>query len=216
LIITRLHHRFGLKQETLWARFGELRKAHDQRERERQQKESEQQESDRKPVSGFVELKSDAAMPTTERPRGTPKTGLAAAAERQLVELLLGDPALVPVAAAQLTVQEITHTGLQRILAELYAVHAAGAVADLEALRARLEDRPDLYEAAQKLQFIGQQMQDREEWLQRLLKRFAEMKAQAAARVVKEQLASASEDQAAELLRKLQQTRTQPPRRSAG
>jgi DNA primase len=216
LIVTRLSHRFGLKQETIWTWFGELKKEHEQRERERLQKEREQQARSGRPVSGFVELPSDAVMPTNERPRGGRKGGPAEAAERQLVELLLGDPALVPVAAAKLTVEEITHTGLRRILSELYAIHAAGAVPDLEHLRVRLEDRSDLFDvAAYKLQPVGQMMQDREEWLARLLRRFADMKAQAAARSVKEQLASATdEDQAAELLRKLQQT--QPPKRSAG
>ncbi len=217
LIVTRLHHRFGLRQETIWARFGELRKAHEQREREREQKERAQPQPDQNPPAGFVELtpesRSDAVMPTTEQPRGGPKAGPAAAAERQLVELLLNDPGLVPVAAAQLTAEEITHTGLRRILTELYSTHAAGSVADLEALRERLTDRPDLYETALKLQFVGQHMQDREEWLRRLLKRFADMKTQAAAKAVKEQLANANEEQAVELLRKLQQT--QPPRRSA-
>jgi DNA primase len=214
LIINRLAHRLGLKQETVWARFGELRKAHDQKERERRQKEHEQ-ERDRKPVSGFVELKPDTVLTTTERPRGAPKAGPAEAAEKQLAQLLLADPALVPVAAAQLTPEEIVHTGLRRLLAELYAIHASGAVADLERLRVRLDDRPDLFEVAQKLQFVGEQMQDREQWLARLLKRFAELKAKAAAKTVKEQLAAATdEQQAVELLRKLQQT--QPPKRSAG
>jgi DNA primase len=210
LIINRLSHRLKLKQETVWARFGELRKVHEQKERERQQKEAEQQ-SRQKP-SGFVELKPDAAMPTTERPRSSAKAaGPAAAAEKQLVELLLGDPALVPVAATKLTPDEITHSGLRRILTELYLIHEAGAVPDLEQLRVRLEDRPDLFDAAAyKLQPVGQLMQDREEWLARLLKRFADMKAEAAAKKVKEQLAGASEDQAAELLRKLQET--QPPK----
>ena len=215
LIVTRLSHRFGLKQETVWSWYGELRKAHEQKERERLQKEREQEQRNPKPVSGFVELRPpDAEMPTTERPRGGSKSGAAAAAERQLVELLLGDPALVSVAAAKLTADEITHTGLRRILAELYAVHAAGLVPDLEHLRVRLEDRPDLFDvAAYKLQPVGQMMQDREEWLARLLKRFTEMKAQAAARLLKEQLAGAAdEDSAAELLRKLQQT--QPPKRA--
>jgi DNA primase len=135
-----------------------------------------------------------------------------------LVELLLGDPALVPVAAEQLTPEEITHTGLRRILTELYAIHAAGAVADLERLRGRLEDRPDLFDAAAyTLQPVGQHMQDREQWLARLLKRFAELKATAVAKRIKEQLAATDNDdpqQAVELLRKLQQT--QPPKRSAG
>ena len=58
---------------------------------------------------------------------------------------------------------------------------------------------------------VGEQMQDRGEWLARLLKRFTDMKAQAAAKTVKEQLAVATDEQeAVELLRKLQQT--QPPK----
>jgi DNA primase len=214
LIVTRLSHRLGLRQETVWARLGELRKAHEKKERERQQKEQEFAARDTKPVSGFVEIRKDTAMPTTERPRGSAKAGPAAAAEKQLVELLLGDPVLVPVAAAQLTPEEITHTGLRRILSELYAIHTAGGVPDLESLRVRLDDREDLFNAAQTLAFVGQQMQDREEWLARLLRRFAELKSQAAAQSVKEQLASATdEQQAVELLRKLQQTQT--PKRSA-
>ena len=141
LIVTRLSHRLGLKQETVWARFGELKKIHEQKERERLRKEREQ-EQNRHSVSGFVELRSDVAMPTTERPRGGLKPGPEAAAEKQLVELLLADPALVPVAAAQLTPEEITHSGLRRILAELYAIHAAGTVPDMEALRARSMTAP--------------------------------------------------------------------------
>jgi DNA primase len=214
LIINRLAHRLKLRQETVWARFGELQKVHEQKERDRLQKEREQQERERnqKPVSGFVEVKSDTALPTTERPRGR-KAGPAESAERQLIEILLADPVLVPVAATKLTPDEITHTGLRRILTELYLIHEAGAIPDLEQLRVRLEDRPDLFNAAAyTLYTVGQMMQDREKWLAQLLERFADMKAQAAAKRVKEQLANAADDeQAKELLRKLQNT--QPPKR---
>jgi DNA primase len=215
LIITRLVRRLGGTEETVVRRFKELQKAHEHREAERQAKERDPRGREPKASSGFVEVRPDAVLPTTERRRGQ-KAGLAEAAERQLVELLLADPALVPVAAAQLTPDEITHTGLRRILAELYSVHAAGSVPDLEALRVRLDDRPDLFDvAASKLHPVGQTMQDRDQWLARLLRRFAELKAQAAAKRVKEQLADATDDDTAvELLRKLQQTR--PPKRSAG
>ncbi len=206
LIVTRLAHRLGLKQETVWARFGELRKAHDQKERDQRAK-----DRDSRPAAV---VRSDAILPTTERTRGGQKAGPEAAAEKQLVELLLADPGLVPVASAKLSPEEISHSGLRRILAELYAIHAAGAVPDLEALRARLDDRPDLFDAAaHRLHPVGQQMQDREEWLQRLLRRFGELKAQVATRAVKAELAAATDDQAMDLLRKLQQTQ---PKRSAG
>ncbi|QJW94445.1 DNA primase [Frigoriglobus tundricola] len=207
LIVTRLSHRLGLKQETVWARLGELRKGHEQKERDQRAKERDQRPA---PV-----VRPDTVLPTTERPRGGAKTGPAEAAERQLVELLLADPALVPVAAAQLTPDEVTHSGLRRILAELYAIHAAGAVPDLESLRARLDDRPDLFDAAaNRLHPVGQQMQDREQWLQRLLKWFADRKAQDEAKRAKDQLSGASEEQTIELLRRIQ--KTQPPKRSAG
>ncbi len=216
LIINRLAHRLGLRQETVWARFGELRQAHDAKLRENAAKEAHGslRPQNSRPVSGFVEVASDATLPTTERPRGAAKVSAQMAAERQLVELLLGDPALVAVAAPQICPEELTHTGLRRILTELYAIHHTGVVPDLEHLRVRLEDRPDLFEAAAyKLQPVGQLMQDREEWLARLLKRFAEWKTTAALRSVKQQLASADDDQALELFRQLQ--RAQPPKRSA-
>ena len=218
LIITRLLQRLGLKLEKhekiVWNRFAELRKIHEQKEREAQQKEREAQERERKagrdtrPTNA---VRPDAVLPTTERPRGGQKHGPEAAAERQLVELLLGDPSLVPVAAAQLTPEEITHTGLQRIVSELFAIHAAGGIADLESLRPRLDDRRDLFDAAAyQLQPVGQHMQDREQWLARLLKRFAEMKADAEANRVKERLSGATDDETMDLLRELQ--RAQPPK----
>ncbi|MCS6864907.1 MAG: DNA primase [Gemmataceae bacterium] len=216
LIINRLAHRLGLRQETVWARFGELRKAHETtlREQAAPAASGQSQPQNARATSGFVESAGDAPWPTTERPRTAAKVSAQVAAERQLVELLLGDPALVAVAAPQISPAEITHTGLRRILTELYAIHHAGLVPDLEHLRVRLEDRPDLFEAAAyKLQPVGQLMQDRDEWLTRLLKRFAEWKATAAVRSVKQQLATADDDQAAELFRQLQ--RAQPPKRSA-
>lgn len=97
-------------------------------------------------------------------------------AERQLVELLLSDPNLIPVAATQLAPEQVTHTGLRRIIAELYAAQAAGAVPDLEALRARLHDRPDLFDAAHRLQLVGLHMQDRAEWLSRVLNELVAMR----------------------------------------
>jgi DNA primase len=203
LIVTRLAHRLGLRQETAWARYSELRRAAEEREKLQQER-----DGDKRP-SGFVELRPDAAMPTTEKPRGaqTTKAGPAVQAERQLVELLLADPGLVPVAAAQVKPEEVTHSGLRRLLSDLYAIHTAGAVPDIEALRARLEDRPDLFDAAEKLLFVGQQMNDREQWLQRVLKVFAELKAKAKANALKEQLAAAPDDDAQaieDLLRKWQ------------
>ncbi|MFM8271179.1 MAG: DNA primase [Gemmata sp.] len=212
LIVTRLSQRFGLRQETVWAWFGELRKEYEQRERDRQQKEREQAARDN---PAPARPKPDAVLPTTER-RGA-RSGPEAAAERQMVELLLGDPALVPTAAEQLSPEEITHTGIRRIVTEMFAIQAAGMVADLEALRVRLEDRRDLFDAAAyQLQPVGQHMQDREEWLARLLKRFADLKAAAEAREAKEKLSGASDAETKELLRRIQLSQKRPGKAAEG
>jgi DNA primase len=193
LIVTRLAHRLGLRQETVWARLGELR-------RERHQK--EQQSA----------AKTAATMPAAARtthPAGAPpkgKAGPTVAAEMQFLELLLAHPLFVGKAVAAVTPEQITHPDAKRVLVEMYAVHAVGMTPDMDALRERLQDRPDLFEAAERRRFVGQHMQEPEEWLNRILRRFAELRAEAEQRAVKEQLASASADEAVELLRKLQQT----------
>jgi DNA primase len=194
LIVTRLAHRLGLRQETVWARLGELKA-------ERRRKE---QQAVQKAVTTPPAPQPAADDPSRPVPRG--KAGVAVAAERQLLEIVLADPGMVPKAAAAIAPEDLTHSGLRRMLAELYATHAAGAVPDIDMLREKLADRPDLFESAQKLQFVGQHMQDREQWLGKILKRFAELKIEAEQKRLKEQLGSAGEDEAVELLRRLQQT----------
>jgi DNA primase len=150
----------------------------------------------------------------TESAEPAAKAGPATSAERNLLQILLADPGLVPTAAAAMSPDEITHSGLRRLLAELYRSQAAGAVPDLDWLREQLLDRPDLFESAQGLQFVGHQMQERERWLGRLLQRFAHMKIETEERSVKEQLSGAGPEQTVELLRKLHQLHEK--KRSAG
>jgi DNA primase len=194
LIVTRLAHRLGLRQETVYARLSELR-----RERRLRQQETN---------SGAL-VQSSAARNTradAEETAPGPKAGPAAAAERQLIEILLADPGLVPKAAAAIAPDEVSHSGLRRILSELYRSQAAGAVPDLDWLREQLIDRPDLFEWAMKHQFIGQQMQEREQWLARLLRRFDEMKARSEMSAYSSELKSTTDqEKKVELLRKMQQ-----------
>ena len=214
LIVTRLLQRLGIRHEkerVIWARFEELRKEHEKRERERQQKEREQatrEGYDRGP-------RADTVLPTNERPRGGAKAGPALTAERQLLELLLGEPVLVQLAAAQFSPDDVTHTGLRRILVEMFAIHAVGGIPDLDALRERLFDRLDLFEVAEKLQFVGHHMQDRERWLSEWLTRFAAAKAKAAADEEKQKLPNAPEEQQRELLLRYLE-KTTLPKKSAG
>jgi DNA primase len=153
------------------------------------------------------ETESESAEPA-------PKAGRATSAERNLLQILLADPGLVPTAAAAISPDELTHSGLRRLLAELYRSQAAGAVPDLDWLREQLLDRPDLFESAQKLQFVGHQIQERERWLGRLLQSFTHMKIEAEERALKQQLTGASPEQTVELLRKLHQLHEK--KRSAG
>jgi DNA primase len=196
LIVTRLAHRLGVRQETVWARFGELKSEKQQAEKQQAMKDSllVQAAAARhtKPVDGAVK----------------PKSGPAVAVERQLVEILLANPRLVPKAEVAITSEEITHSGLRRMLSELYAAQASGVVPDIDALREKLTDRPDLFESANKMLFVGQQMQEPDQWLERILRRFAELKIEAEQKRIKEQLAAASDDEAKDLLRRLQQTQT--------
>ena len=77
---------------------------------------------------------------------------------------------------------------------------------DLDALRERLFDRPDLYDDACRLHLVGQHMQDRGQWLQRVLQRLQELRLAAERQALKEQLAAADAEQAVALLRRWQQT----------
>jgi DNA primase len=212
LIVTRLAHRLGLRQETVWSRLGELRAQ--RRRREQATAYTPRGASPPRPPAGSPSAPAGTAdtAPASASPSASVapatagrKAAVAVAAERQLLEILLADPGLVPRAAAALAPDELTHTGLRRLLRELYAVQASGRLPDLDALRERLADRPDLFDSALKLQFVGQHMQDREQWLGRLLKRFAELKLEAEHRRLRERLASASGDEATELLRRLQE-----------
>ena len=195
LIVTRLAHRLGLRQETVWARLGELKN-------ERRKKELQ---AVQKGVAAPTPMPG-AARVTKPIGEARQKTDPTLAAELQLLELLLAHPAFVPQASVAVGPEQVTHTGIRRILTELYAAQAAGLVPDIDALRERLADRPDLFEAAAQRQFIGQSMREPEQWLGRILRRFEEMKTEALRKSVKEQLASANEDEATELLRRLQET----------
>src|SRR5262249_58724125 len=60
--------------------------------------------------------------------------------DKQLLEVLLAEPALVPQAAAELPADEVEHPGLRRLLEGLYALHAEGEPPELDQLRVRLDN----------------------------------------------------------------------------
>ena len=186
LIVTRVAHRLGLRQETVWARLAELKA---ERRSKEQQRMSEERRAEPR----------QAAKPPPRSASGQQVI------ERQLLELLLAEPALVPDAYATVPPETLTHTGLRRMLDELYALHAAGDTPDLDALRVRLIDRPDLAESALRLQEVGRSMTERPAWLGRIIDAFARMVEEAAKSDVKREMAAATDDDTAlALLKRLQ------------
>ena len=193
LIVTRLAQRLGVRQETVWARFGELKAAR------------RQQQPPTPPRPAAVQTSVPRGMPVSgDDGTPPPKAGRAEKAERQLLEIVLADPDLVPAARSKVDAEAVTHTGLRRLLAELYALTDAGHPADLDGLRVRLLDRPDLIAAAGRLQDVGRGMTDRPAWLGRVVGFFDELKTEAARRAAKDQLTGGpmDADQTTEFLRR--------------
>ncbi len=188
LLITRIAQRLGLRQETVWARLGELiavRASHS---------------------SGSAAKTSE---PTSEAPRAAPAPRL----ERQLLEVLLAEPALVARAARQLPPERITHPGLRKLYQGLIELYQAGEPPDLDNLRVRLQ-HPALIAKALELQEVGQEIgstdpEARPHWLGRILLTFDEQQREQTRHQLRDQLTGiADHDTAMELLRRLQ---TQPP-----
>lgn len=179
LITTRLAQRFNLKQETVWARLSELRVQ--------------------------TRYKPNANKPAPVGTSTPPPSGRPPAIERQLLELLLAEPELVAVAHASIPAEEIGHSGLRRMLQELYHAHTSGELPDFDALRVRMLDRPDLLRVANDLQMVGRHMTERPVWLQRLIAELAQRRTKAEAQHLKETLAAGVQgEQEVEILRRLQ------------
>jgi DNA primase len=174
LMVTRIAQRLGVKEETVWARLRELREA-------------------RRPAE-------DSAAGGGEPRRAAP----AAPHERQLLEVLLAEPGLVKLAAAEVHPTEIEHPGLCLLLEGLYRLHAEGAEPTLDRLRARI-DNPPLMAKALELQEVGRANSDRPAWLKGVLGCFAERRARPEKQELRNQLHATSDHAAAvELLRQLQ------------
>ncbi len=176
LMLNRLAHRFKLKEETLWARLEELRAG--------------QQGKDRK----------GAAEAAASAPRRAP----AAPHEVELLEALLGDPSLVPIAHAEIPATEIAHPGLRFLLESLYRLQAEGLTPDLDNLRSRVDNSPLLAKALE-WQERGAAQPDRQAFWQEVLNRFRQRRCQRKKQELHSQLQAADDhDTAIELLRQLQ------------
>ena len=132
------------------------------------------------------------------------RSAKAAPEERQLLELLLADPALVAQTAAAIRPEEIAHPGLRGLLEGLYGLLAAGEPPTLDLLRPRL-DNVHLAVKALELQAIGRALPDRAACLRQLLAFFQERRLKRVKQELHTQLNAARDPAAAlELLRQLQ------------
>src|SRR5262245_21306211 len=180
LMLTRIAQRFGLKEETVWSRLRELRAARRGGDKNHTRRES---------------------PPTRD---AAPRTAPASPLERELFTILLADPALVPVAAAELSPRDIDHPGLRLLLEGLYRLQAEGLPPDLDGLRPRI-DNPALMAKALELQEVGLMIPDRGKALRDLLAEFRARRALPHKQELRNQLQAAGDDATAlELLRQLQ------------
>ncbi len=194
LMLTRLAQRLGLDLKTVRTRFKEL---------QTNQRRTEKNDRATPRPMPAVGVMSGAAR-VTNPPGGT---GAPPAIERQLLQILLAEPALVAEAREQITCDGISHTGLKRMLLELYALIELGLPADLDSLRVRMIDRPDLVSAAMDLVEVGRGIPDRTLYFRKVIEGFARQKSDAERKAVREQLSGLGVgDEAAslELLRRLQ------------
>jgi DNA primase len=178
LMIGRIAQRLALKEATVWARLRELQ--------------------------ATVRRGDKEARPDDTGNGEEARRARAAPHERDLLQVLLAEPALVPVAAVEVTPEQIAHPGLRRLLEGLYTLEAAGEVPDLDRLRERI-DNPSLVDAALRLQEMGRMNPDRPEWLQKVLAIFRQRRLESVTEELQNQLHAASDHtEAVELLRQLQ------------
>jgi DNA primase len=185
LMINRIARRLALKEETIWARLNELRRAR---------------------------RGQAAGRPHTEQEGPAPARAAAPAAleERQLLEVLLAEPALVARARAGLAAEEVSHPGLRRLLEGLYALDAEGRPASLDELRVEL-DGSALLSKAFELRECGLDQPNREQCLSDLLAHFQRRRDKSLKQQLHSRLQATTDPEAAlNLLRQLQHRTVDP------
>ena len=183
LIVSRISRRLALKEETVWARLEELRN---------QRRKAEERDARPDPVEA-------AAEPGEETRQARP-----APEERQLLEILLAEPTLVPRAQSAVTPEDVRHPGLRRLLEGLYQLQGGDPPPTLDQLRVRI-DNPRLGEWVMRLHDIGRLVADRPGYLNKVLEVFRQRRVRAEKQELRKQLTAAEDHSAAlELLRQLQ------------
>jgi DNA primase len=125
--------------------------------------------------------------------------------ERELLEMLLAEPALVQMAAAEVKCEQVQDPDLRRLLEELYRLYEERASLSFDSLRERLGD-PRLESLAFELEGRGRLNEERGSRLRQLLGKFRERHHVAPLRQeIKNQLVAAPDSETTlDLLRRLQ------------
>jgi DNA primase len=152
-MVNRIAHRLQVKEETVWKRLKELR-------------------ATRKgaltpgPSPKGRGENTEAELPSVQSAKPLPH-------ERELVELLLAEPAFVGLAVVELPSEEVEHPGLRKVIEALYRLHAEGQPADLDHLHGRI-DNERLWDRVLILHENGLDYPDRPHVFQKVLERFRE------------------------------------------
>jgi DNA primase len=178
LMITRIAHRLGIREATVWERLHELKK------------EGRRDPNDR-----------SAAQP---EPEGK-KAGPAPSQERELVQLLLANPDRVAAARERIKPEEISHSGLRQIVERLYTLQEAGASPELDELRIQMDHGPLLATAMELMEIGRRSSADVGQWFDGIVAEFDRLQNRKARQQLKSQLTAASDHETElELLRRLQ------------
>lgn len=199
LILTRLSQRLGVRHDLIRQRLRELRTDRST------QRTRDLATGEKSTAPANTHTYAGAGVAPATSANQLPSSQLVL--EKQLLQILLAEPEIVGKAREQVPLEMIEHTGIRRILEELFALDQLGIPADLDGVRIRLLDRPDLYRAALDHQQIGRGINDRPMYLRKVVESLARERRSAETRTVKDMLtATRSDDPAAvELLRRLQQ-----------
>jgi DNA primase len=181
LLITRLAHRLGLRQETIWSHYGE--------------KKAQRRRDNQRLVPGAV--RERAPTPVVSSGKTDPL-------ERQLLEILLAEPKLVGKAYEKIRPEEMENPNVQRVLGGLYQLYESHIPADIDGLRTLIAE-PAFINRAIELREKGLKAQNQDKWLSEIIKEFSERKRKLESQSLNTQLTKpASEEEALELLRKIQ------------
>src|SRR5262249_20529996 len=133
-----------------------------------------------------------------------PQSGPADVLEKELLQVLLAEPRLVPVAVSQVSVTELAHSGLKKLLQGLYDLHARGEPAELDQLRPLIAN-PSLIETAMTFQEVGRMNKNPAAWLDKVLAAFSQRRLKPKQQELQNQLQAVGDHtEAVELLRQLQ------------